>query len=44
MLDPRILEIENLDLFFDVFKKNVKIVREGWEFVGSENEVVSEDI
>lgn len=32
MLDPRILEIDNLDLFFDVFKKNVKDVRENYKF------------
>lgn len=32
VLDPRILEIDNLGLFFDVFKKEVKTVRENYKY------------
>jgi hypothetical protein len=32
MIDPRILEIDSLNLFFDVFKKEIKDVRENYEF------------
>jgi hypothetical protein len=32
VLDPRILDVPSLDLFLDVFKKNIKKVRETYKF------------
>jgi hypothetical protein len=32
VMDPRILQVDSMELFFDVFKKNIKEVRDNYEY------------